>query len=77
MKKFALLATAAVALTLGIAGCSTQYTDDSGQRVPRVHYTFVQDLPDGRSVLCIWAVSGRGGGLDCDWDSAKSGGSAQ
>jgi len=76
----ALVATAAVALSLLLGGCATstqrsnqsaeQVAEESGeQRTPYVHYSFEEKLPDGRTVLCVWAAEGyNSGGLSCDWE---------
>lgn len=70
MKKF--YAFAALSLML-LTGCGSplQGTDAKGNKAPQHHYAFYQDLPDGRTVLCVWAKSGYGGGVSCDWSTAK------
>lgn len=65
MKK--LLAVLGVAGVLVLAGCGIQEGAETSEYYPTTHYTFEQELPDGTSVLCIWAKSGYGGGLSCDW----------
>lgn len=77
MKKRLAAAAAAVAfLTLALTGCASESgnggsTDPeiNAQLTPSDHYSFVQELQDGRKVLCVWAKSGYGGGLSCDWES--------
>lgn len=75
-KHLAVAAAAAAFLALALTGCASGAgnggsTDPelNDQRTPSVHYSFVQELPDGRKVLCVWAKSGYGGGLSCDWES--------
>lgn len=70
MKKIVtILAVCAGALAL--AGCGIQEGSESSSHYPVSHYTFVQELPDGDSVLCVWAKDGYGGGLSCDWEGAS------
>lgn len=73
-----LLATAAaLVLAASLTGCGTG--SDEPTESEREKYaldfmdsgTFNKKLPDGRTVLCIWAEEGYAGGLSCDWDNAK------
>lgn len=60
-----------VTLLFTTSACgSTDGVENGGTNAPKTHYTFYQDTPDGR-VLCVWAKSGYGGGLSCDWAGAK------
>ncbi len=81
MKKIVAGLTVSVALIAGLTGCASAYEtpekDESGtaQAPVNSNYTpdttvFEQELPDGRTVLCIWATGTRKGGLSCDWESA-------
>ena len=61
-----------IALTgCNYSGVSDEATNNS--EVPFLPKTsvFTQSLPDGGSVVCIWAFDNHGGGLSCDWDSVK------
>lgn len=63
-----LLATGAFVLT----GCAVQEGAETSDHYPRSHYAFEQELPDGRTVMCVWAQEdARSGGLSCDWANAK------
>ncbi|WP_217181610.1 hypothetical protein [Streptomyces sp. AC495_CC817] len=62
----AIFAIAGAALT----GCGIQEGAETSRYYPESHYTFEQELPDGGTVLCVWAKSGYGGGLSCDWANA-------
>lgn len=75
-KRLAAVAAAATLLTLVLTGCTSEAgnggsTDPeiNAQLTPHTHYSFVQELQDGRKVLCVWAKDGYGGGLSCDWDT--------
>lgn len=74
--------TAVLLGTLLTAGCgNTPPTDNRGSAVPRdsddqpvSSDTFVQTLPDGKTVLCVWAQADfRSGGLSCDWEGVDRG----
>lgn len=71
MKRIPRAAALTAVLALMLTGCaSSSVSEDSGtqnERAPRDHYSFVEKLPDGSEVLCIWAKSGSGAGLSCDW----------
>jgi hypothetical protein len=72
-----LVAAALLGLSLSLVGCATPATQDAQkaeaaqeQQTPNAHYSFEEKLPDGRTVLCIWASeSYNSGGLSCDWES--------
>lgn len=68
MKRLALAATAALLL----AGCGGS-EDALGNEAPADHYTFVQELPNGGTVLCVWAntTTGHAGGISCDWEGVE------
>lgn len=61
---------AVVALLL--AGCAGGEVDGDGvstgspAKMPSV-VSFKVKAVDGRTIPCIWAKSGYGGGLSCDW----------
>lgn len=62
---------ALAALTLAtLAGCANTTDAESVDATPRIRAAWVQPLPDGREVTCIFAKSGYAGGLTCDWDTA-------
>ena len=67
MKKLALLFLPAVLL---LAGCGIQQGVETSEYYPNSHYTFDQEMPDGRMDTCIWAMAGYGGGLSCDFAGA-------
>ena len=71
-KRRLVFALFAVVLLGGVlSGCASGGgggVEDGGDNVPATHYTFYQDVPNGGQVLCVWAKSGYGGGLSCDWD---------
>lgn len=78
MKRFALAVATATILGLGLTGCAaplevsdSEVPSESPSETPREHYSFEQELPDGTTVLCIWASAGyeEGTGLSCDWES--------
>jgi len=73
------VAAGAILVTLGLTGCSAGSANGgstdpeiNAQLTPSTHYSFVQELQDGRKVLCVWAKDGYGGGLSCDWDSIST-----
>lgn len=37
---------------------------------PRQRAAWVQPLPDGGEVMCVFAKSSYAGGVTCDWDNA-------
>lgn len=68
MKKKLITAVVATAAVLALAGCGTVQGDEkAGEPYPATHYTFYQELPNGNKVLCVWAKSGYGAGLSCDF----------
>lgn len=69
MKKFSILFAAAMASATVLTGCSSGFEGGDGDAPPRNVHTV--DLPDGRSVLCVFEVDGYAGGLSCDWANAK------
>lgn len=86
MKRTLAVLGTAIVLSVGLVGCGGGYTEsgssveeESGPETPSHEISapgtsvFMQQLPDGREVLCVWAKSGRGGGLSCDWDSLAEG----
>lgn len=63
MKK-SLLALIGLATAVGLTGCfngGTVAADDPYRGA------YVQELPDGRSVICAWASYA----VDCDWENAR------
>ena len=66
MKRFI---PAAVLVALMLTGCGS--TDSRGNERPGNVAPHYVDLPDGRTVLCVWEGSGYGGGLSCDWAGAR------
>lgn len=69
MKKFLTLLAAAMASVAVLTGCSSGFESADNAPSRNVHTV---ELPDGRSVLCIFEKNGYGGGgLSCDWDNAK------
>jgi len=68
----ALLALALTGCAGGPSGAGNGGSTDpelNAQLTPSTHYSFVQELQDGRKVLCVWAKDGYGGGLSCDWET--------
>lgn len=65
--KSALAAAATLSAIVLLAGCGPKEGAEISPNNPESHYTFEQELPDGGTVLCVWAKSGSGGGLSCDW----------
>lgn len=60
-------------------GGSEQGTEDGGPHVsdrysatPPDTTVFIQVLPDGREVMCVWATGSRQGGLSCDFENATA-----
>lgn len=68
MKKHLALLILPVAFLL--SGCSIQEGEEISEHYPDSHYTFEQEMPDGTFVTCVWAKSGYGGGLSCDFEGA-------
>lgn len=69
MKRIGLIIATA---SLALAACgNTEGVESGADDAPRTHYTFWQETPNGR-VLCVWAKSGHGGGLSCDWSGVAS-----
>lgn len=76
-KKPAALAAVAVLSIISLGACASSppgasgsdgsSNEDTSQPAPDTHYSFYETLPDGQKVLCIWAKTGYGGGLSCDW----------
>lgn len=62
---------AAIFMTLAACGTPEGVENGENRSTPDTHYTFLQELPDGSEVLCIWAKTGRGAGLSCDWAGVK------
>lgn len=71
-----------IAIGLGLivgtmAACSSQQSyapsSESVQEEARLPgtITFYQPLPDGREVLCVWAINYNAGGLSCDWEGLE------
>ena len=81
MKRSLAIFGAAIALTASLTACSSGDGNTSPAEEDKVVSTpsheattpdtnvFIQNLPDGRQVLCVWAKRGNGGGLSCDWES--------
>lgn len=63
----AVLAAVAVLAT----GCSDYGRDANGNERPDIIDPHYVELPDHRSVLCVFEKAGYGGGLSCDWAQAK------
>ena len=68
MKKKLVLLVLPVILLL--SGCGIQQGEETSDYYPETHYTFDQEMPDGSFVTCVWAKSGYGGGLSCDFAGA-------
>lgn len=64
------LLVVAVAVLL-LSGCNGPTPNEAGELTPHTHGAFIQELPDGRAVICVWTKSGYSGGMSCDWESAK------
>ena len=58
----------AIVLAIILAGCGIQA---AGSSAPDQHFVFEQELPDGQTVLCVWASWGTAGGPSCDWESVR------
>lgn len=65
MKRRHAALAALIALLALVAGCSAE---NGGPNSQRPHYV---DLPDGRTVLCVFEKQFDAGGLSCDWATAK------
>jgi hypothetical protein len=64
-------ATLTAVILAVLAGCASTTTDtESVDATPHRRAAWVQPLPDGREVVCVFAKSGYAGGLTCDWDTA-------
>jgi len=66
MKRFILAAVLAAGMLTGCGGTDAEGNERPGNVEP--HYV---DLPDGRTVMCVWEKSGYSGGLSCDWAGAR------
>jgi hypothetical protein len=57
-------------VTLGaLAGCASSPADAKGDSPAGV---IVQELPDGKSVICVAIIRGADGAtLSCDWDHVR------
>jgi outer membrane lipoprotein SlyB len=64
--------TLAALIAATLAGCTTSDAE-SVDATPRHRAAWVQPLPGGGEVLCVFAKSGYAGGLTCDWDTATGG----
>ncbi len=62
-------ALAALAV-ITLAGCAGTSDAESVDAKPQRRAAWVQPLPDGGEVVCIFAKSGYAGGVTCDWDNA-------
>lgn len=67
-----------VALVTTLVGCGTTPIMQKASEVaaaaggPGIRMVFEQHLPDGRTVLCVYAGYNRSsGGLSCDWEGAR------
>lgn len=55
-------------VSLVVTGCSSDNTDSNTNSVNGVRrWSYIQELPDGRTVVCAAAVEA----LSCDWDNAR------
>lgn len=70
-RSIARAALAALAVAT-LAGC-TMTDAESVDATPRARAAWVQPLPDGGEVVCVFAKSGYAGGLTCDWGTATEG----
>ncbi|AVP71246.1 hypothetical protein [Prescottella equi] len=74
-----LAVAAAAALTLTSCGASEESFKSGNERAagnkfngkPSAIYPHNVNLPDGRTVLCVWEKGAYSGGLSCDWSNAK------
>lgn len=65
MKKLLpLLAAAALVLT----GCADDAAPESSGHLPRHYNTFLINTETNGTVECVFAKSGNGGGLSCNWN---------
>lgn len=84
MKRSLAILGTAIVLSVGLVGCGGAYTESgssveekSGPEAPAREISppgtsvFIQELPDGREVLCVWAIGPNSGGLSCDWEHVK------
>lgn len=71
MKFLVAVAVAGAMLTGALVGCSSSDHDSSGNEMPDIVKPHYVQLPDHRTVLCVWEKSGYGGGPSCDWRNAK------
>lgn len=60
LRRFAALAALAL---LVLTGCSRDE--------PSIRGAWVQQLPDGRGVTCVFAGARSGQAISCDWENAK------
>ena len=59
--------TVALAMTALVGCASGEASPTTNGNRPEQVQAFDVNLEDGRTVLCVWAKSGYGGGLSCDW----------
>lgn len=66
-KRIAAVAAGAIALMTALTACSAEYWDSTHENTltPR------EITVDGRDVICVIYKSGYGGGVSCDWESAR------
>lgn len=69
MSRRARLAATLAAAALLLTACAG--TDAHGNKTPADVAPHYVDLPDERTVLCIWEGFGNSGGLSCDWAHAR------
>lgn len=66
---------AVLACCAALVGCGSDEPAGTSPDDPSTGAVRYYELPDGRTVLCVWEwqKSGYAGGagLDCDWDGAK------
>jgi hypothetical protein len=66
MKKTIALIAAGLSM-LALTGCGHSTGEETSEYYPETHYVFEQEMPNGEVVNCVWAKSGYGGGLSCDF----------
>ncbi|MBM4469907.1 hypothetical protein GS982_20130 [Rhodococcus hoagii] len=81
VKRAAAVLAVAAAAALALTSCgATEESYNSGNEAvagngwgskPDTIYPHPVNLPDGRTVLCVWEMRTNAGGVTCDWSNAK------